>query len=523
VGIPSFEKIREGNYLYVDKTELVYKLTHTFESVFLSRPRRFGKSLFVSTLQAYFEGRKELFEGLAMEQLETEWTQHPVLRFDFGGLKADNPQELLSKLSLMLKNYENIYGKDLEEITPGSRFVGLIRRAYEQTEQKVVLLIDEYDVPMLHVLQKPDLIEQVRNVMREFYSQIKPCNDYLCFVFLTGISTFSQLGMFSELNNLVNITDMNDYAAICGITLPELKDNFQYGIRQLSTEYGCTPDEMLESLREQYDGYHFTDKMVDIFNPFSLLNAFDDGELGDYWFRTGTPTFVIDMLRARKGQWKFDIEEIDGTEPLSLSDFNTPLEQADDPIPFLYQAGYLTIRSYDKVYDSYVLGVPNTEVRIGLVKNLIPLYSAMSVRDSFNTAKRMSVDLCHGNYDRALCLVQSFLASVPFMDGDREILADQQRCEAYYHRLLFIIFSLLHNGARAQVRQAVGMPDIVVTTRQYIYIIEVKLDSTPEAALQQIEEKQYAAPYLLEGKQIVKLGVNFSSETRTIGEWKRGE
>jgi hypothetical protein len=229
------------------------------------------------------------------------------------------------------------------------------------------------------------------------------------------------------------------------------------------------------------------------------------------------------MLRERKGQWKFDIEEIDGTEPLSLSDFNTPLEQADDPIPFLYQAGYLTIRSYDKVYDSYVLGVPNTEVRIGLVKNLIPLYSAMSVRDSFNTAKRMSVDLSQGNYDRALRLVQSFLASVPFMEGDRAILADQQRCEAYYHRLLFIVFSLLHNGARAQVRQAVGMPDIVVTTRQYIYIIEVKLDSTPEAALRQIEEKQYAAPYLTEGKEIVKLGVNFSSETRSIGEWKRGE
>jgi hypothetical protein len=523
VGIPSFEKIREGNYLYVDKTDLVYKLTHSFESVFLSRPRRFGKSLVVSTLQAYFEGRKELFEGLAMERLETEWTPHPVLRFDFGGLKADNPQELLSKLSLMLKNYENIYGKDPEEITPGSRFVGLIRRAYEQTGQKVVLLIDEYDVPMLHVLQKPDQIEQVRNVMREFYSQIKPCNDYLCFVFLTGISTFSQLGMFSELNNLKIITERDDYAALCGITLQELKDNFQYGIHEMAQKEGCSPDEMVEALREQYDGYHFTRQMTGIFNPYSLLNAFDDGELGDYWFRTGTPTFVIDMLRTHKGQWKFDIEEIDGTEPLSLSDFNTPLEQADDPIPFLYQAGYLTIRSYDKVYDSYVLGVPNTEVRIGLVKNLIPLYSAMSVRDSFNTAKRMSVDLSQGNYDRALRLVQSFLASVPFMEGDRAILADQQRCEAYYHRLLFIVFSLLHNGVRAQVRQAVGMPDIVVTTRQYIYIIEVKLDSTPEAALRQIEEKQYAAPYLTEGKEIVKLGVSFSSETRSIGEWKRGE
>jgi hypothetical protein len=375
VGIPSFPEIRKGNYLYVDKTALVYKLTHSFKYVFLSRPRRFGKSLFVSTLQAYFEGRKDLFEGLAMERLETEWPQHPVLRFDFGGLKTKEVRELEDSFHVMLKNYEAVYGADPDETTIGLRFAGIVRRAYEQTGQQVVLLIDEYDVPMLHVLQKPDLIDQVRTVMREFYSQIKPCNDYLRFVFLTGISTFSQLGMFSELNNLMNITNMNDYAAICGITLAELKDNFQYGIRQLATECGCTPDEMLDSLREQYDGYHFTDKMVDLFNPFSLLNAFAANRLGDYWFQTGTPTFVIDMLRERKGQWKFDIEEIDGTTPLSLSDFNTPLEQADDPIPFLYQAGYLTIRSYDKVYDLYVLGVPNTEVRVGLIRNLMPLYS----------------------------------------------------------------------------------------------------------------------------------------------------
>jgi hypothetical protein len=474
-------------------------------------------------MQAYFEGRKELFEGLAMERLETEWVKHPVLHFDFGGLKEENVAGLKERLGEMLEYYEDIYVGERRGSSLGGRFAKLIRRAYEQTGQRVVLLIDEYDVPMLHVLLKPDMIEDVRAVMHEFYSQIKPSNDYLRFVFLTGISTFSQLGMFSELNNLVNITNMNEYAAICGITLPELKDNFQYGIQQLATECRCTADEMTERLREQYDGYHFTYNMVDIFNPFSLLNAFAANRLDDYWFQTGTPTFVIDMLKARKGQWKFDIEEIDGTIPLSLSDFNTPLEQADDPIPFLYQAGYLTIRSYDEVYDSYVLGVPNTEVRVGLVKNLIPLYSAMNARDSFNTAKRMSVDLCQGNYDSALRMVQSFLAAVPFMEGDREILANQEQREAYYHRLLFIIFSLLHNGARAQVRQAVGMPDIVVTTRQYIYIIEVKLDSTPEAALQQIEEKHYAAPYLTEGKQIIKLGVNFSSATRTLGEWKRGE
>jgi hypothetical protein len=523
VGIPSFPEIREGNYLYVDKTDLVYRLTHDFKYVFLSRPRRFGKSLFVSTLQAYFEGRKELFRGLAMEALEKEWTRHPVLRFDFGGLKIEDAQELKTSLGVMLKGYESLYGGDADETSIAMRFAGLIRRACEQTGQRVVLLIDEYDVPMLQSLLKPDIIEEVRTVMRGFFSQIKPSNDYLRFVFLTGISTFSQLGMFSELNNLKNITDRDDYAAICGITLQELKDNFQYGIHQFAQQEECTPEEIVAALRDKYDGYHFTRQMVDVFNPYSLLNAFDDCHLGDYWFQTGTPAMVIDMLREHKGQWKFEVEDIDGTSPMSLSDFSTPLEQADDPIPFLYQAGYLTIRAYDKLYDSYVLGVPNTEVRVGLIKNLIPLYSAMSVKESFNVAKRMSVDLCQGDYDGALRLVQSFLAGIPFMEGDHEVLAHQEQCEAYYHRLLFIIFSMLHNGARAQVHQAVGMPDIIVSTPQYLYIIEVKLDSSPDAALRQIEEKQYAVPFLTEGKQIVKLGVNFSSKQRTINEWKRGK
>jgi hypothetical protein len=521
VGIQSFEKIRTSGMLYVDKTDLIYKMTHAFESVFLSRPRRFGKTLLTRTIQSYFEGRKELFEGLAMERLETEWVKHPVLHFDFGGLKEESVANLKERLGEMLEYYEDIYVGERRGSSLGGRFAKLIRRAYEQTGQRVVLLIDEYDVPMLHVLTAPHKIAQVRTVMHEFYSQIKPSNDYLRFVFLTGISTFSQLGMFSELNNLVNITNMNEYAAICGITLPELKDNFQYGIHQLATECRCTADEMAERLREQYDGYHFTDKMVDIFNPFSLLNAFVAGRLDDYWFQTGTPTFVIDMLRARKGQWKFNVEDIDHTEPMAFNRFSTPLEQARGPLPFLYQAGYLTIKACTEE-KKYVLGVPNTEVRLGLLHNLIPLYSAMDPDDALDRSIDISAALRNGDYDSALRMVQSFLAAVPFMEGDREILANQEQREAYYHRLLFIIFSLLHNGARAQVRQAVGMPDIVVTTRQYIYIIEVKLDSTPEVALQQIEEKHYAAPYLTEGKQIIKLGVNFSSATRTLGEWKRG-
>jgi hypothetical protein len=522
VGIQSFEKIRTSGMLYVDKTDLIYKLTHSFESVFLSRPRRFGKTLLTQTIRCYFEGRKELFKGLAMEQLETEWVKHPVLYFDFGGLKTKDVRKLGDSLHVMLKNYEAIYGADPDETSIGLRLAGIIKRAYQQSGQRVVLLVDEYDVPMLQVLTEPEMIEDVRTILREFFSQIKPSSNFLRFVFLTGISTFSQLGMFSELNNLKNVTDRDDYAAICGITLQELKDNFQYGIRKFAQQEGCTPEEMMETLRDKYDGYHFTRQMVDIFNPYSLLNAFDDCALGDYWFQTGTPTMVIDMLKSHKGQWNFKIEDIDGTVPVALTRFSTPLEQANEPLPFLYQAGYLTIK---RTVGSglYVLGVPNSEVRVGLLRNLIPLYSSMNPEDALDRSIEMSDALCEGDYDSALRMAQSFLAGIPFMEGDRKIMANQELCEAYYHRLLFIVFSMLHNGARAQVRQAIGMPDIVVTTHRFIYIIEVKLNSTPDIALQQIEEKQYATPFLTEGKEIVKLGVNFSSEKRTIGEWKRGE
>jgi hypothetical protein len=522
VGVQSFEKIRRTGAVYVDKTAIIYKLTHTFDSVFLSRPRRFGKSLLTRTMQCYFEGRRELFTGLAMEQLETEWIQHPVLRFDFGGLKVNTVAKLEESLGNALRDFEQIYGRDPENKSIGVRFANLMKRAYEQTGQPVALLIDEYDAPMLEVLLHPELVEGVRMVMSEFYSQIKPCEDYLHFVFITGISTFSQLGMFSELNKLKNITEDNDYASICGITLPELKDNFGYGIRKFAEKRGCTPEEMVDILREQYDGYHFTDAMVDVFNPYSLLNAFLDCKLNSYWFQTGTPTLAINMLKAHKGEWQFDIEDIDGTRPVALSRFNTPLEQATEPLPFLYQAGYLTIKEHLED-NKYVLGVPNTEVRLGLLHNLIPLYSAMNPADALDVSMDISLALGKGDYDRALGLIRSFLSGIPVMQGEEASLRDIRGRETYYHKQLFIIFRMLHNNAWAEVQQAVGKPDIIVKTRRYIYIIEVKLDSTPKVALEQIEAKQYAVPYLTDGREIVKLGVNFSSETRTIDVWERGE
>jgi hypothetical protein len=521
VGVQSFEKIRQSGAVYVDKTDLIYKLTHRYEMVFLSRPRRFGKTLLAQTMECYFEGRRELFAGLAMEKLEKEWTKHPVICFDFGNVKGYNMSGLMRKIKRQLAEYEAIYGGDLEDVTPGDRFFTLIQRAYQKTGQKVVVLVDEYDTPMLEVLTEPEKMAEVRDVMRDFYSQIKYSAKYIHFAFMTGISTFSQLGMFSELNNLVNITDDDEYASICGITMQELTDNFGYGIRKFAEKEGCTPDEMIERLREQYDGYHFTKSMVDVFNPFSLLYAFTRCELNSYWFQTGTPAFAINMLKAHKGEWNFDIENIDRTRSMALSRFNTPLEQATEPLPFLYQAGYLTIKEYTEE-KKYVLGVPNTEVRLGLLQNLIPLYSAMNPADALDVSMDISGAFGKGDYDRALNFIRSFLAGIPVMQGEESSLQDIRARETYYHKQLFIIFRMLHDNAWAEVPQAVGKPDIIVKTRKYIYIIEVKMDSTPEVALKQIEEKQYAVPYLTDGREIVKLGVNFSSATRTIDTWERG-
>ncbi len=458
-----------------------------------------------------------------MERLEKTWTKHPVLRFDFSNVKGYDMPGLMRNISRRLAGYEAKYGRDPEDVTLGDRFYGLIQNAYEQTGQKVVVLIDEYDAPLLEVLTEPEKLAEVRDFMRKFYSQIKNCDEYIRFAFMTGISTFSQLGMFSELNNLRNITNDNEYASICGITLPELKDNFEYGIRKFAEKEGCTFDEMVEKLREQYDGYHFTKSMVDVFNPFSLLNAFADCELNNYWFQTGTPAFAINMLKAHKGEWTLDIDEIDALPPVNLSEFNTALEQATKPLPFLYQAGYLTIKAYPGTGDKYILGVPNGEVRIGLLKNLIPLYTAMDPDKVYNVATDISYTLSQGDYDTALNLVRSFLAGIPVMPGEESSLKDMRARETYYHKQLFIIFRMLHDSAWAEVQQAVGRPDIVVRTRKYIYIIEVKLDSTPQVALRQIEEKQYAVPFATDGREIIKLGVSFSSETRTIDAWERGE
>ena len=370
VGIQTFSEIIGKNYLYIDKTGYVYRMTHSASKyMFLSRPRRFGKSLLASTLHSYFEGRKELFKGLVIEKLETEWMSYPVFHFDMSLAKHVDRERLESMLNIQLYRYEEIYGRLDGEVMLNDRLTGLIQRAYQQTGKQVVVLIDEYDAPLLDVMHEDKNLPILRNVMRNFYSPLKACDPYLRYVFLTGITKFSQLSIFSELNNIKNISMDEPYVAICGITEEEIKEQMSYDLDLLAEKMQITRDEVLAKLKENYDGYHFTWPSPDIYNPFSLFNAFNDGKFNSYWFGSGTPTYLIEMLN------KFGVlpSEIGGIEAVA-AELDAPTERMTSITPLLYQSGYITIKGYDSVFDIYTLDIPNKEVRIGLMRNLIPSY-----------------------------------------------------------------------------------------------------------------------------------------------------
>jgi hypothetical protein len=405
----------------------------------------------------------------------------------------------------------------------GERLKGLIKRAYEKTGKQAVLLIDEYDSPLLSVLHKESEITFVRNVMSDFYSPLKECDDYLRFVFITGISMFSQLNIFSELNNLKIISRNKEYASICGITKQELLDNFQFGIDKFAEAMNCHKDEVLQILTDYYDGYYFCEKTEGIFNPYSLLNAFQDLKLESYWFASGTPIALIEMLKKYKDKGKFTIDDLESKELVSIKKFETPLELQTGPMPLLYQAGYLTIKGYDEATSLYILGIPNTEVRVGLLQNIFPLYANVDLAEVDSIIARASFALRNGNIDQTLQLLQSMLASIPFMRGDKEILKDAEKTEAYYHRIFYFFFRMLYNEVYAEIRNAIGATDVTIFTPKYIYIIEIKINSSVDIALQQIEDKGYITPYLSDGRKIVKIGVNFSTATRTLSDWRQAE
>ena len=508
IGIQTFSKIREGNYLYIDKTEYVYRMTHSASSyMFLSRPRRFGKSLLTSTLHSYFSGRKELFHGLAMEKLEKEWTEYPVLHFDMSTAKHADSEQLLQELNLKLYGYEQIYGRLEEEVNPNQRLMGLIKRAYEQTGKKVVVLIDEYDAPLLDVVHERENLDVLRNIMRNFYSPLKACDPYLRYVFLTGITKFSQLSIFSELNNIKNISMDEPYAVICGISEDEIRLQMKDDLEGLAKKLGITPEEALMKLKENYDGYHFTSPSPDIYNPFSLLNAFADGKFGSYWFGSGTPTYLINMLK------KFGVEPSEiGNNRVSVEDFDAPTERMTSIIPLLYQSGYITIKNYDEELDLYTLNIPNKEVRIGLMKSLLPHYVGSKAPETTTMVAYLSRDIRNGDMDTALRRLQTFLSTIP--------QCDNTKYEGHYQQVFYIIFSLLGYYVDVEVRTPRGRVDIVLRTKTTLYVMELKLDKSAGEAMEQIDLKNYPERFALCGLPVVKVAVSFDSERCTIGGWE---
>ena len=508
LGMQDFQEIIKQNRLYVDKTRQVYELTHGLSKyVFLSRPRRFGKTLLTSTLHYYFEGRKDLFKGLAIESLETEWTQYPVLHFDMSTAKSLDKQALEEELSGKLDDLEEIWGKGtVESQSLTLRLERLIKRVNTKTGKSVVVLIDEYDSPLLDVLHEDTDLPVLRNVMRNFYSPLKACDKYLRFVFLTGITKFTQLSIFSELNNIKNVSMMPQFTDICGISKEELTDQLGDYIDALAEAYDCSHDEMLTRLTYRYDGYHFTWPSPDIFNPFSLINAFSDRELNSYWFGSGTPTFLIEMLR------KFNVapSQIGGNR-VGKNGFDAPAERLTSIIPLLYQSGYLTIKHYDPETESYTLDIPNTEIRIGLMESLLPGYVYDRAGEWKPILGDMALLIRKGKMEEALQYLKTFLASIP--------QCDNTNYEGHYQQMLYVIFTLLGYYVEVEVRTATGRIDLVIKTSTTIYLMELKINKSAEKAQQQIYDREYINRYSHHNLPIVTVAINFSTESHTLTDW----
>ena len=508
VGIQTYSEIVERDCLYVDKTEYIVKMMNLCKYIFLSRPRRFGKSLLVSTLQAYFEGRKELFKGLYIDRVEKEWKVYPVLRFDMSTAKHEGPEELRTELAGKLSKYEEIYGKGLpEEVNLNQRLQGLIERAHAQTGQKVVVLIDEYDAPLLDVAHKKEQMEQLRHLMRNFYSPLKYSDPHIQFLFITGITKFSQLSIFSELNNLKNISMLPDFAAVCGISVEEVQTQMADYLDDFARAKKKSREEILDSLKRQYDGYHFTWPSPDIFNPFSLLNALQDHMFKSYWFESGTPTFLIEKLKEYQV-----LPSMLKPTMTAASDFDAPTENMSSIMPLLYQAGYFTIKEYEEMSDLYLLDLPNNEIRIGLIQSLLPNYVQRDAYKGNTTVGLMYMALLKDDLDEMLRLLQTYLQTIP--------QCDNTNYEGHYQQLLYVIFSLLGRYVDVEVRTSNGRVDMVMNSGKALYLFELKLNKSVETAMKQINLKDYPARFALSGLPIIKVGINFDMERHTIEDWK---
>ena len=515
IGIQTFSRIIHEGYVYVDKTDLVWQLANYGTYIFLSRPRRFGKSLLTTTLESYFKGEKELFKDLKMMAYEHEWNTYPTFHLDLSGAKHLPVQGVKDELGQLLKPYEKIYGRDTEETTPGMRLSGLIDRAYEKTGCQVVVIIDEYDAPLLDILHEESQLQEMREVMQEFYQRLKKQEPKIKFCFITGITKFSQLSIFSTINNLMNVTMTPQFANICGITEKELVTTLHEDIELLAQRNDTDYKTMHDRLKSKYDGYHFSKQSDEIYNPFSLMKAFMSGELGNYWFESGTPSFLIRQMK----HFHTDITAMERIEVPS-SAFDQPTENMQDALPILYQSGYLTIKDYDSESMLYTLSIPNQEVRIGFTDGILPAYIGLQgsmVQTGF--ALKFWRALKSSDIDLAMRELQAYLAGIPYVEGFKKKLAEAATAEGFYEYTLYLIFSMLNIYVRTQVKCAHGRTDIIVFMPDTVYIIELKVNDSAQKALAQINEKGYAKPYLTDGRRIVKAGVKFNAESRTIEEW----
>ena len=510
IGIQTFEEIRNLDNVYIDKTAYVYHMTHTSgKYFFLSRPRRFGKSLLVSTFHSYFEGRRDLFEGLAIEKLEKEWAEYPVLHFDMSLGKHMEKEQLNRYLIYVLENNERRFGIVCDSPDPNVRLANLIKTLFEKTGKQLVVLIDEYDAPLLDVAHEEENLDALRYVMRNFYSPLKAADPMLRFVFMTGITKFSQLSIFSELNNIKNVSMDEPYAGICGITKEELLTQMSEDIDELAGKLKLTREETIQELKDHYDGYHFCWPSPDVFNPFSLLNCFADGKMNAYWFGSGTPTYLINMMR-KFGVLPSSLKEIQA----KASAFDAPTEMMKSITPLLYQSGYITIKDYDDMSQLYTLDLPNREIKVGLLESLLPNYLEGLADEGDVAIARMSVLIRQNKMEEALQLLADFLATVPYCDNTHY--------EGHWQQTLYIMFALLTNyKILVEQRTAKGRIDITLETKTTIYVMELKFNRSVEDALDQIEAKHYADAFKLKGKPVVKVGLNFSLKdgVNTL-EWK---
>jgi len=525
VDTDQFQKIREQGKVYIDKTDLIYDLVNVkkYEYVFLARPRRFGKSLLCNTLKAYFQGQKELFVGLKIMDLEKEWKTFPVLHFDMSALRnCTTTKDMQDVLAAMLEEYEKAYGtaKRIDEL--GTRFSQLIHYVNESTGNKVVVIIDEYDTPLMRNLYNENMLQGIRSLLRGFYQTVKLDGAYLRFVFITGVTKFSQMSIFSELNNLNQISMIDDYSGLCGITQEELDTTLRPCVEEYAEGMGITTDEAYALLKKNYDGYHFSEKSKDVYAPFSLLKALNDISSKPYWFETGTMTSLIEHLQHYPIK---NAIEYDGVE-VSENEFNISCEKSETPMPLLYQSGYLTIDSYDKRLKTYTLHFPNFEVREGMISGLMPLILKRTTADGNSLTRKMASAVFDGNLSDALSALRSYIAKIPYDIITREEWDDKEARESFYKLLLYMAFSMLNSIVDTEVKSILGRADVVIKTDTHVFVLELKVDDTVENALAQIDSKGYAIPYsplqLPQGgeMQVFKCGVNISSEQRNITHWR---